>query len=228
LERVRLEVKHLIEREFITLIELSPRWHGGRLTVGQVRLGVHSIRIEILGSIPEQESLWLEFCDLSGWLLAGIERVGWLAALEPGDMQLVSQALAGLYKMSGVDLVREQIQSQIGADTHFDLCEAGLVLWTAGDSARRVVYSLRGPDPLVPHAIEPGSIAFGPVLQQQKIMFSKNEISWSRWLETWSLAEGPADVPSAAGAEILIGPALGAPVDIESQSPGAALEPGAQ
>ncbi|HEX3657972.1 MAG TPA: hypothetical protein VHV55_19440 [Pirellulales bacterium] len=228
LERVRLEVKHLIEREFITLIELSPRWHGGQLAVGQVRLGVHSIRIEILGSIPEQESLWLEFCDLSGWLLAGIERVGWLAALEPGDMQLVSQALAGLYKMSGVDLVREQIQSQIGADTHFDLCEAGLVLWPAGDSSRRVVYSLRDPDPLVPHAIEPGSIAFGPVLQQQKILFGKNEISWSRWLETWSLADAPADLPSAATADILIGPALGAPVDVESQSPGAALEPGAQ
>jgi hypothetical protein len=221
-------VKHLIEREFITLIEFSPRWHGGRLRVGEVRLGVHSIRIEVLGSIAEQESLWLEFSDLSGWLLAGIERLGWLAALEPGDIQLVSQALAGLYKMSGVDLVREQIQSQIGADTHFDLCEAGLVLWPVGDPARRVVYRLRDSDPLVPHAIEPGSIAFGPVLQQQKLMFGKNEISWSRWLETWSLADVPADVSAAADADILIGPALGAPVDIESPAPGAALEPGAQ
>jgi hypothetical protein len=225
LERIRQAVQNFVQREFITLVELSPRWHGGQLAVGGVLLGVHSTRIEILGPGDDDESLWLEFCEISGWLLAGIQRVGWLATLDPADLQTASQALAGLYKMSGVDLVREQIQSQIGAETHFDLCEAGLVLWPEGDPRRRVVYELRAADPLVPHPTEPGSIAFGPVLQQHKLIFGKNEIPWARWLETWSLADAPPGEPIAADPAALVGPALGAPLEVDTPAGEAALRP---
>ena len=165
LERVRLAVQHFIEREFITLIELSPRWQGGRLAMGEVRLGVHSIRVEVLGSIAEQESLWLEFSDLSGWLVAGIERVGWLAALEPGDIQLVSQALAGLYKMSGVDLVREQAFNRRSAPTPtVSICvkPASVGLARGGTGPSRVILALRSQEPLLPQSAESDSIAFGP------------------------------------------------------------------
>ena len=71
-------------------------------------LATNQIRLELLHPLYPDQVTGLEFENLAGALVAGIAAPGWLEKLPPGQRFLLHNALATLYKLAGIDLVREQ------------------------------------------------------------------------------------------------------------------------
>src|SRR6185295_18930842 len=103
-----------------------------------IRLGCNRILIELYCPDLGEESMWLAFEEQAGWLVAGVYRRGWSDALSSPRRQTVANALAGFYKMAGVDLVRDQIESQLPATSPgYEITEDALLVWLDRDGRPR-------------------------------------------------------------------------------------------
>src|SRR5207302_558350 len=117
-------------RELVTLLQQSPSWRGQSLSVGWVALASNRIRVELIHADYPADSAWLEFEDRCGWLMASLREAGWVTHLTAEQAQAVTTALAGLYKLAGVDLVQEQLRASLPATvTRFDVIDWNLVVW---------------------------------------------------------------------------------------------------
>jgi hypothetical protein len=73
---------------------------------GSIHLATNRIRIELIsGDGDDSSGLWIDLEERSGTLAAGVSRPGWLAALDADERRVLGDALAGLYKLSGVERV---------------------------------------------------------------------------------------------------------------------------
>ena len=64
-----------------------------------------------------EQSLWIALEEHSGWLVAAMHERGWLDRLGRRQRRTLANALAGFYKLAGVDLVREQLDAQLQPGT---------------------------------------------------------------------------------------------------------------
>jgi hypothetical protein len=196
-------VKKFVEREWVGLMMETPRWGRSRpVSVGQVELGSNRIRVELRAPSVAPESAWLVFEEQSGWIMASIERdagPSWLGALDAEGRRTVEAALCGLYAIAGVQLVREQIEGELGAETPYDIADEGLVVWPGGRYETEIVYDLRGGAVLRPTARGAAPEAPPAELQARQIRFCDHPMRWKTWVDAWR--EEP-------GAELLQGARL--------------------
>jgi hypothetical protein len=178
LHHVEEEVRHLVEREFLHLLAQSRSWGGQRLELRRVGLSGNRIRLELACHELDEESLVVVFDHCAGWLVAGIEHPGWLGRLAEGQRQALRAALAGLYKLAGVDLVREQVGAAFApARVHFEVAAAGLVV--RPESGGAAVYALD--DQRVLRAAG----AAMPALESARLLFGGVPLPWAAWVEAW-------------------------------------------
>ena len=143
-------------------------------------------------------------------LVASIQRAGFIDKLpEESDAErLIENALAGLYQLAGVDLVREQIEDVLGKDTPYDIADEGLVAWPGQGYRTEVVYPIKDPEggPRITPIVRGEPPARPPAeLSKPQILFRLQHITWSSWVKAWSAAEQEG-VPLprlCAGASIL-------------------------
>ena len=148
----------------------------------------------------------LAFAQQSECLLAGVLEAGWLVKLSADQRHTLAAALAGLYKMAGVDLTREQIARSLPATTFaFDVADAGLIVWTSVDGGQDVAYDLHV-DPELPPIPLNGGVPVGmPVLDARRLLFSKTPLAWTDWVNTWGGWDGDhADLEGHAPATALL------------------------
>src|SRR5690606_29453321 len=97
-----------VERQLASILNEAEPFHASDIAVTHVELGSNRVQIELacpsVADAPATIRIELE----AGWLLAGITRPGWIAALEPGQRRIFELALAGFYKRADIDIVREQ------------------------------------------------------------------------------------------------------------------------
>ena len=93
----------------------SKGWGNQPVSVGQVLLSCNRIRIELVHATYPQEPVWLAFEQRFGWLLGSLQEAGWLQRLTGVHAQIFTTALAGIYKIAGVDFVREQLAALLPA-----------------------------------------------------------------------------------------------------------------
>jgi hypothetical protein len=105
------EVRHFVDRELVQLLDESREFGDLKVEVGFVQVASNSIRVELLCPQLSELSLVLAFQEQSGCLLASMLRPGWTVELDADRQQTLWLALAGFYKMAGVDVVREQLHS---------------------------------------------------------------------------------------------------------------------
>ena len=128
--------------------------------------------------------------DIGEFVTAGVAEPGWASELAEPERRAVSTALAGLYKMAGVELVREPIEAALGPGPHsYEFREAGLVVWPDPSSAGEVFYLLRPVEsrtPLVPvtPSGEPEAVV-PPPIDVRHLLFSAVAVAWKRWVEAW-------------------------------------------
>ncbi|HTU27195.1 MAG TPA: hypothetical protein VMF30_17440, partial [Pirellulales bacterium] len=180
---VEEHVRRFVQRDFIMLLSASRLWHGDPLVCGEIQLGTNRILIELYAPEIEGPSVWLSLEDQAGWLAAGVDRRGWLDQLSPAQRGTLANALAGFYKLAGVDLVREQLDERLrpGAES-YAIESRGLVV-SGSHRADEVVYTV---------ADWPPARTAGPPWPQetrypsrQDLIFSARPIAWNDWVAAW-------------------------------------------
>jgi hypothetical protein len=182
---VELTLRRLVERELVKLLQESMRWQGEPVRVGNVMLTPTRIGIELLQGetvLPVR----LEWEEQAGWLVASIREPGWLEALDSSRRQDVTTALAGLYKLAGIDLVSEQVRENLPPRASFTLTERDLIVETGPLREAAVRYDLTRPrGPLKPYTLEGAAAASWPMLDPGQVIFARVPLSWQQWVETW-------------------------------------------
>jgi len=202
LRGVEESIRHFVDREFLTLLLQGRSMAAMPLALGEVGAGAKRFLIELHRPGRGGPALWLSFEEHSGWLVAGVVEPGWLPDLAPPERHALATALAGLYKLAGVDLVREPIAAALAPTcSDFDFRPEGVVAWPDGDGSTtaEVLYLLRpepGAPPLVTVAPSGGPPAFVPApIDPAQFLFAARAVPWSRWVEVWEGDRAGRDHP---------------------------------
>jgi hypothetical protein len=107
LRGVEQSVRRFVERDVLVLLHLSPEWQKKSLSVGRIDLASNQMRVELRHADFADPSLRLAIAEENGQLVASAEETGWLCRLTTAEARTLDQAITGLYKLAGVDLVRE-------------------------------------------------------------------------------------------------------------------------
>jgi hypothetical protein len=120
-----------------------------------------------------------------------------VAALTVRERAVLRNALAGLYKTAGVDLVREHIEAFLGADDpHYDIADEGLLVWPGPGYEIQEVWSLDG---VPPPGVKDGS----------HLLFSRRVIRWPEWVAAWEAEQQGQPVPELAPGFVIVPRSLG-------------------
>jgi hypothetical protein len=178
-------LRHFAERELLHLLAQSRAWGGLRLELQQVELATNRVRLKLACPDLPGPPVEVTLDYRAGWLLAGVREAGWLPQLSGPQREAFATALAGLYKLAGVDLTCEQIEAALGpAAPAYSVTRSGLLVWPEADRGGAALYPLSDGEVLRPEAA-PGSAAGLPVLQREWLVFGETPILWERWVEAW-------------------------------------------
>jgi hypothetical protein len=163
LHHLRDRLRQFVERNLFAILAGSKSWGDAvPLHVGEIRIATNRIRIELAGS---DSSIHVDFEEHGGWLLAGLTcssacSQSWLSRLSPQQGMAFRDALGGFYKLAGVDVVREQVESQLypgavydlkaGPETDALLYSATPIRWADWVETWQRDHDGKGHDPLVP------------------------------------------------------------------------------
>src|SRR5205807_8292504 len=132
------------------------------------------------------EGLVIAFEEQSGWLVASIAQSGWLPRLAENQRQGLHNALVGLYKLAGVDFVRQEVEAFLDpALLAYDFEDEGLLVWPREASEGEAVYDLVDAPALVPRLKTVPFPVTLPTLPALPFWFSKIAVTWERWVATW-------------------------------------------
>jgi hypothetical protein len=105
LHHVEESVRRLVEREFAELLRESRSLGDWSIEPGSIHLATNRIRIELLAGERDRPSLWINLEERSGQLAARVSQRGWLEQLNREQRRTSADAVAGLYKISGVERI---------------------------------------------------------------------------------------------------------------------------
>ena len=194
LHHVHESVEHFLQRELVALLNSHPAFDASPVSLGEVKLTVTRIQVDLLCPQLDPAPAPLVFEHREGYILADIECPGWTSLLTPAQANLSSFALAGIFKLAGVDLVRRQVAAAFDRPVEFDVRAGSLIVWPKGSPDEAVIYPLDGA-PMLPSS---GGIRAGswPTLQPSAVLFRMSEISWDTWVAVWSArASGDSAIP---------------------------------
>jgi hypothetical protein len=212
LHHVEKAIRHFVERDLLALLRESRTLAAARITAGRVEASSNRVLIELRRAECPEDGLWIAFEEQSGWLVAGIARPGWLPTLSDGQRLALADALAGLYKMAGVDLVREQICASFGPPApSYDIAAAGLVVWPGTGFETETVYDLTDGPAILPRTTDGPPAAPLPILDADRLLYRRIPVSWRRWVEAWERDRNGDGHPLRLVAGIRLLPDAGGP-----------------
>jgi hypothetical protein len=186
LQQVEHAVILFADRQLASMLKAVDGFHVTDVAVSHVDIG--SNRIQIVLAAPSAGPPALLRVELqSGWIVGGIAVPGWLDALDEVQREIFEVAVAGFYKLAAVDIVREQLESVLGAGgtaPPYDFADEGLLVWPGRGFETEVVYDLRsrrvrrklrGVQPTV----EPLELA------GRHALFGREPLFWSVWVTVW-------------------------------------------
>lgn len=196
LHHVEESVRHFVERDFFMLLEESRGWDRLPLKLGHVEAASNSLRIDIHCPVLAGEPLRLAFEEQSGWLLASIPVVGWVRNLSDSQLACLKLALAGIYKIGGVDLIREQLLAQFAPRTiRYDISDQGLLVWPDKAYDAEVRYYLDDRRLISPRPRRVAREFQLPDLDTRALIYNLNSISWRRWVDAWTAEHEDQPLP---------------------------------
>ncbi len=188
LEEVEETVRQFVTRELVYLVNQSTSFQTRPLRVGRVTLACNRILVELLTALPEDPSCWLQFEDARGWLVANIAEGGFLANLTGEQAAALNTALALLYKLAGVELVREHLAAHLPPwAVAYDITNLGLLLWEDQQQDKaRLCDLVRNKGLLVPpDDPEPLDEQGLERLDPRLLLFADVPLTWQQCLESW-------------------------------------------
>ena len=195
-------VHRFFDRELLQLLHRCPRWEHGRLFIEDIELSSNRIRVRIRCDSISPDPCEITLEEQSGYLVAGMPYPGFVSILDVTHntgRRLFENALAGLYQLAEVDLVREQLEAELGEASHYDIAEEGIAVWPDDDYRIELFYPLKdaeGGAPVAPvtRGLEP---EVPPrVLDTRRMFYRDQNITWLAWVAAWSAAAHErAEVP---------------------------------
>jgi hypothetical protein len=190
LHHLRARLRQFVERNLLAILSGSKSWgHSTPLMPGESALATNRIRLELCGP---GASVHVDFEEHAGWLVGGLTcstacQETWLARLTSEQAAAFRDALGGFYKLAGVDVVREQVEALLPAETAYDLTVEGLVVWPASEENGEVVYELSNGGELFPRPRSTSPLPVLPPLTTDALLYSAMPIRWADWVQTWQL-----------------------------------------
>jgi hypothetical protein len=198
LEETRHAVGGFVGRELGEVLRASRGWEQVPLRVGPVTTTANRVVIGLESQASGPEPAAIAFEEQSGWLMASIDRLGWIAYLDETRQRTFRAALCGLYKRAGVDLVREHVAAWLGGRTSFDVSPRGLSVWPEASFDVELVYPLRGHGTLVPKLLGRARPEAARPLRADNLRFSDEPLLWRDWVAAWerdrSAPGGPTEL----------------------------------
>jgi len=192
MREIEENIRYFLEREFLGLLKQDPAWLGVTIDILSVHLATNRIDIEMGIGREEEKPIRLRFEERQGWLLAAFRDGAELERLSERQRNTLHNALIGLYKLSGVDLVEEQLTESLPSYP-MSLRPAGLTFWMDERRTQGVYYDLRRPLPAYPPLnIEAEPVEGWPILDGA-LVFAHKVILWDNWVQTWRLAPQGGD-----------------------------------
>ncbi|MBI1918093.1 MAG: hypothetical protein HYS12_25660 [Planctomycetes bacterium] len=190
LHHVKESIHHFVERELLLLLEGSKNWGGLRIRVGAMQVACGRVRVELCCPDLGDDGVWLAFEERSGWLVGEVTQPGWLSRLSVAQRDAFLAGLAGLYKLAGVMMVREQIEVCLPPGVSaYRVSAEGLVLWRGGDFSSSVVCDLRESEgaPVPGSSLTPLASADDCAsLSAERVLFTRMPVAWDDWVAAWT------------------------------------------
>jgi hypothetical protein len=203
IEETAHSIERFVSRELVGLLRQSHTWQTlvengscqdgvcvpgsasrNDLEAGSVRLTTNRIGFALHYSAYPATPVRIEVERCGGrWLVACVREVGWLVHLSAEPIRAFTAALAGWYKLAGIDLVREQIRANLPPQvTTIEIVSAGIQVWIASND-QPAIYDLSDPiEPIHPRA---GPAAELPTLDASRLLFAQTPVSWKEWVQCW-------------------------------------------
>ena len=187
-----------VDRDLNQLLRESRAWQGPSVTLEPLRVGATAVKLRLAAAGTGRKLLHVVIAIQAGWLVADVLQAGWAGCLPPPERDLLTTALAGLYKSAGVELVRQQLLAAIPPQVPaFAVTHRGLAIWADDELAPRACYDLRNGEQVIPQA--PGGFPDPqlPALARRSLVFAEQEMTWDQWVEIWRQdSTGQARQPS--------------------------------
>ena len=172
IHHVEQDVMIWVQRELVALLAATRGWAGNEVHVGHVTAGSNALHVPLISESDGPTPLVLGFEAQSGLLVASVLERGWLDAPPDRRRAVLRDAIAGLYKTAGVDIVREALEQALGDDPPpYDVADQGLVVWPGPG------YEVEETRSLHSH------------------LYTRHPVTWQSWIDLWQAdrtgARGP-------------------------------------
>ncbi|MBL8786090.1 MAG: hypothetical protein JNJ59_14415, partial [Deltaproteobacteria bacterium] len=187
LHHIEEAVERFVERELEPLLSYSGRFpEAHAIDVLEVRLTPQRIALDI-GCAPLGAPMTLTFDERAGLLVAGVLTMGFSATLDHERRAALDEALQGLYRLAGVDLVREDIEAHLpGApgEATYHITARGMSVFLAGFRTE-IFYRLKSRAAVLePVVTGEGALSAKPI-PSASIRLKERPRTWLGWVSSW-------------------------------------------
>ena len=197
-----------VQRELLVLVQQSPNWQDHPLAAGRIELATHMIRIELEHSGHPNEPVRWAFAHKAGWLTVQIEQLGWLKNLPERQFDALTTAMAGWYKLAGVDVVREQVEAGLaGTGWSYAVEQKGLGLRPAPRAPDEVIFPMYDTVRLNLKRMAKDSVVTPLVPPSENLVFARLPIRWDAWVAAW-LRDQRGQAPKLLAVPLALVPAV--------------------
>ncbi len=200
LEHIEKAIRSFVERELISLLKSCLVWKDTGLRCGHIHAASNSFCVELECSRLGTPPVRLLFQEQSGWVAASVPESGWLRFAGPDQLKSLQNALQGFYRKSGIDMVREQLETNFIHVHPYDITSLGLAIWPNGhfDKELTVDLSRKGAVRPLP-SVEAMAAGIFPT-DREAVLFYESLTEWTHWQYLWTPSEsagGPRSLPPA-------------------------------
>ena len=178
-------VVHFIGREFVFRLNQHPLWRETPVSLcdGEhaVRLGPTRITIELCSPAMDPAPAHIFFEHRAGWIVAGVDQPGWMAHVSQAQAPLLAAGLLGLYKVAGVDIVKEQIERLFAPrPVAFELTREQITFWPDRQFDTPIVRLL---------TLSDNSSDATNQFSVRQLLLRYVTVTWNEWVRIWTLRE---------------------------------------
>lgn len=193
-------------RQLVSMLNESFLFRASDVAMHDIEATSNRVRIELACPSLGAEVATIMIEERSGWLVASVPQRGWFDAVPAGERVALEIALTGFYKLSGIELVREQLTSVLAAggltNVAYDLTDDFLIVWPSAGFEVELAYDLRTPAlPCTIHGAFDGPV---PQLAGHDAIFARDAVATETWFRTWErLVLGMEAAPLRKGPPLL-------------------------
>ncbi|MDX2087631.1 MAG: hypothetical protein SFX73_07265 [Kofleriaceae bacterium] len=206
LHHVEEAIAKFADRQLVSMLVEVQAFRARDVALERIAIGSNRVQITLVCPSISPEPATIRFELQSGWIVCSLAAPGWTTSLDEEQQRIFAIALAGFYKLSGVDLVREQLEKALRDGDQpappYDVADEGLVVWPGQGFETEAIYDLRA-NKLTP--VVRGARYDGPLfdLGGRHALFGREPLFWSVWSTTWQqIARGETPM------QIIVGPSL--------------------